>query len=187
MIMAASVPIRGTFVLVGTDEMYEFMFNPSTVSDDVGANYASQEVPGVSFPTQSYAGGRARTVSFELFLFERGIRRFRPANAVDTRVIQSTDPRNELDLTDDIKFLQSLTQPQSNYQEGRAFEARAPAVLLLNLGPMYQGWPCVVTQVGSRISKFSPNLEPVEVTVSISLTHKPPFSETRSNYFVRRA
>lgn len=183
----ASIPIRGTFVLVGTDEMYEFMFNPNTVSDSLGANYASQEVPGISFPTHSYAGGRARTVSFELFLFERGIRRFRPANAVDTRVIQSTEPRNELDLTDDIKFLQSLTQPQSNYAEGRAFEARAPAVLLFNLGPMYQGWPCILTGVDLRMNKFSANMEPVEVTVSVSLTHKPSFSETRSNYFMRRA
>lgn len=181
--MTSTIPIRGSFTVVGSGEFQEFMFNPNAITDRMGPNYAAQDVPGISFPTLSYGGGQARTVSFDLFLFESGIRRPRPANAINTKVIRSEEPRNPLDLTDDIKFYQSLTQPQSNYQEGRSFEDKAPPVLLFNFGPMYQGWPCVLDPIDVRVTKFSPNLEPLEATLSIVLRYKPSVGETRANYF----
>lgn len=49
----------------------DFQYNPTTMPYSRGANYASIESPGMSYPLTQYSGGGAREHSFELFYYDR--------------------------------------------------------------------------------------------------------------------
>lgn len=162
------------------------MFNPNTISDSGPTPvYAEQSVPGISFPTTQYAGGGSRRVSFDIYLDgDRGQRRNRPQNRINTALAGVEPERNPKDITDDIKFYQSLCVPLHQHQESASIERQSPALLLLTMGTMYQSFPCILTRAPVTMTKFTKNMEPLMATINLELIHKPSFSETRQNYFV---
>ena len=48
-----------------------FQFNPTSLPYSRGANYASIESPGMSYPLTQYVGGQVREFSFEVFYYDK--------------------------------------------------------------------------------------------------------------------
>ena len=49
----------------------QFQFNPTNIAYDRGANYASIQSPGMSYPLTQYSGGTLREFSFEVFYYDK--------------------------------------------------------------------------------------------------------------------
>lgn len=150
--MPKVTPNRGRFTIVERGTTWVFMFNPAEVSDQKGVNWAEGDVPGASSPVIQFGSGKARIISFELYLDgDRG----KAARGGDS-----------LSIEEDIKFFQSLEYP-SKYDKGPV--AVSPWTVIFTMGPMYQQVPCKLLQCPTRITYWTPKMEPVRATVSISL------------------
>lgn len=150
--MPKVTPIRGRFTIVERGIDKTFMFNPNDVSDTKGVNFGEGDVAGASHPVVQFGGGKARKISFELYLDgDRG---------------QLARGEEKLSIKREIDFYRSLEYP-AKYGEGA--NAVAPYTVLFTMGEMYQQLPCFVEEAKVKINYWTPRMEPVRATISITL------------------
>lgn len=53
------------------NQRFTFQFNPTSVPYGRGANYATIDSPGMSYPLTQYVGGQVREFSFEVFYYDK--------------------------------------------------------------------------------------------------------------------
>jgi len=164
--MPKPTPLRGRFTIVERGTTKVFMFNPAEVGDEKGVNWGEGDVPGASAPVVQFGSGKARIISFELFLDgDRG---------------QVGRGGNSLDISEEINFYRSLEYP-SAYGKGPA--SVAPWIVLFTMGPLYQQLPCLIVKASPKIIYWTPKMEPVRATISISLREELSRSQTSLDVF----
>lgn len=159
-------PIRGRLTVVARGIVKVFMFNPPSVSDSKGPEYGWQSPVGASHPVAQWGAGGKRTISFKLHLDgDRG---------------QLARGGNSLDITEEIRFYQSLTYPLQ-YESG--FAAVNPSKVLFTWGTLYQGVECIVEGANPEITQFTPKGEPIRATISLSLAEVVRRSKTSADIY----
>ncbi len=135
-------PTPGFLVDLETRERLEFQYNPSEITDEKTAHYATVRVPGLSHPKYQFVAGGERRIAFTLHLFKGHIQ-------------------------ERIAWLQSLLYPE----EAETFPKRAPYRVLLMMGDLYPGITCVIRDVRVQyLGLFdSIDLTPQRVEVRLNL------------------
>jgi len=64
---------KGRIKNLETGEIKRFLYNPSDYNENKEIEYEPINAPGSSMPKFEYAGGGARTVSFNLFLYSHDV------------------------------------------------------------------------------------------------------------------
>lgn len=118
-----------------------FLYNPKSFQDTIAVTYNDLKM-GMSYPVMTYGGGDRRTVTFDIYLndyAEKGI----------TKSF--------------IAHLHSYLPPAST--KGYQFRGAKPISFAF-------GWfvkDCWLTEMNTNYTKFSPQLEPIEATVTVTL------------------
>lgn len=161
---APPTPLRGRLTVIATGVVKVFMFNPSSVADSKSPEYGWQSPVGASHPVPQWGAGGKRTISFDLHLDgDRG---------------QLARGGNTLDISDEIRFYQSLLYAQQ-YDNG--FAAVSPSKVLFTMGTLYQGVECVVEKADPKITQFTPRMEPIRATISLTLSETVKRSKTAAD------
>lgn len=125
-----------------------FMYNPSTFSHDLGgADYATLTSPGISYPLFSYVGGKAKNIKFTLYL---NARMMDIGDSAGSAIIQSW-----------ISFLEEYLPQKSR---GRF---KPPPDIEFAFGTFVKR--CKLLEAPVEQLAFTPSLEPIEVSIEISL------------------
>ncbi len=147
---------KGRIVVPGRGITYQFMFNPSKITDTKVTNFGAIELPGASHPVYQFGSGGERLIKFDLYLDgDRGRVGRRDAGAV-------------LDVTDEISLLRSLIYP-SLYGSTGKISTVYPFTVIFTFGTWYNGVLCIVKKADPSPSFFTPKLEIVRATVSMEL------------------
>lgn len=135
-------PIAGYLVDLATNDRLEFQYNPDTITDSKGTDYATIKIPGMSHPRYQYVSGGARQINFRLGLFMR-------------------------DVQKKVSWLQSLQYPTHE----KTMLKNAPHRVLLVVGDLYPGVECIVKQVKvNYFGLFDPaTLLPQQAEVDLAL------------------
>lgn len=126
-----------------TKKTMQFQYNPEEFTDSIGVNFAPLESPGMSYPMFQYIGGKAREVTFELFL-----------DAYE-------DPAR-LKVTKPIAFLNSFLPTADS---GKTFSP--PPTLTFAWGWFVKN--CILVDMQIRYTQFDTHLQPTRATVAITL------------------
>lgn len=126
-----------------TKQSMQFQFNPEMFNDKLGVEYASLDSPGMSYPMFQYLGGKAREVSFELFL-------------------DAYEDKTRMKVRKPIAFLHSFL-PANN--SGKKFSP--PPTLTFAWGWFVK--KCILTDLDINYTMFDAQLNPIRATVQISL------------------
>lgn len=128
-----------------------FIYNPSEFTHEIGVGYSAIESPGISYPYIGYEGGRLHTISFDIYLNGRGLHK--------------GDDEGAEAVMEWIRWLHSFLPPQNN---GKQF--RKPPDLEFAFG-----WFVKITKLANykaRYTMFTPDLRPLEATISVELIVK---------------
>jgi len=118
----------------------EAQYNPSEVTDEKTAGWASQKVPGMSHPRYQFGSGGDRTVTLKLEFYGSGI-------------------------LSDIKSLRSLCYPEN----GGSMLKNGPHKVKILFGPIFTSELWIVDSVKVRqFYKFSPGLDPNRADVDVT-------------------
>jgi len=133
---------KGYLVEAETQEIFEFQYNPSTISDEKSSAYATIKIPGMSHPRYQFISGEARKIQFTLKLFGKNVKK-------------------------NASWLQSLQYPE--YENGVLKKTPHPVIFIL--GDLYPGTTCIVRSVKVIYSKLfdKESLLPLNAEVSITL------------------
>lgn len=120
----------------------EFLYNPTEMTDSRPINYTAVQTCGMSYPVPVYGGGGQRELTFDLYLNDQ--------------------------VKDGItkKFIKRIRKylPKKK-KKGYQFDAPEPVRLTF-------GWLVVegyLSQMDVNYTAFSPKLQPIEATVTITL------------------
>lgn len=160
---------RGRLTVLSTGDSRSFQFNPNEVTDDKGVNWGTLDVPGASHPIYQYGTGGERIISFELYLDgdrgRYGRAEFPPSEYLD------------LSIQSEINFYRSLVYP-SQY-DSQDFAAVYPYMLSLSMGNYFKALPCIIKSPPTvKITYWTPKMDPVRATVSMSLSEVVSRSQT---------
>lgn len=160
--------VRGRFTVPARGASKRFMFNPTTLSDTKGTQFASIQTPGGSHPVQQFSGGKERVISFTLYLDgDRG--RFGRQNA-----------NTDVDVGPDLVFYRSLEYP-GEYTYGD-ITAVYPHIILFSYGYLYNQIPCLLKKADWNITAMTPDLRPMRAEVAIQLSEFPDKSMNYSEF-----
>ena len=130
---------KGYIKNLKTGKLKHFLFNPTSLNRNMGANFNSMSAPGSSYPKFQYINGRESNISIDLFLYG-----------------------NRGEVTDFIKFLETLLPPQKS---GGMFSP--PPTLLFVFGSTVR--KCILETMNENTTLFDRNLNPRIATVSLSM------------------
>jgi hypothetical protein len=138
-------PVKKAYIQnVATRDIMEFQYNPPEFNDKLGVEYAQLDSPGMSAPMFQYIGGKARSVTFELFL-----------DAYE-------DPERMMVRTP-IAFLHSFVPPAD---AGKSFSP--PPTLIFAWGWFVKR--CILNDLDINYTMFDSQLNPIRATVGVTLT-----------------
>lgn len=124
-----------------TGDKLSFMFNPSSLSFSQGATYSEITSPGMSYPLTQYVRGNSHAFELPLYVYDR-------PSGDEIKVWES--------------FLQRLIPPEIN-----SAEYLQPDTVKVVLGTFIKD--CVVENLNTEYTHFTPDLEPDEATFTLSL------------------
>jgi hypothetical protein len=122
-----------TLVNVRTNEVLEVQFNPSEFSKAIGANYARQPVPGLSYEPLQFA--HTRNIVYEMELF------YETANVGYDRAAK---------ILSAIRYLDSMTYPRNT---GGLRTGGPPRALFI--WPGFITMSCVITDIEYTFNRFN--------------------------------
>lgn len=126
----------------------EVLFNPAEYTLTESSSYSSNSGPSSDAPTVMYAGGKAATLSMELFF--------------DTSAVPAVSGKGGTDATDVSKKIQEFAKLV--YIKG---ELHSPPIVRFIWGSLsFKG---VVTELRSTYKKFTKSGMPIQAKVSISI------------------
>lgn len=135
--------------LVGRDKItkatlggVEFVYNPTEFTDEIGIEYTEVKTCGMSYPVPVYSGGTSRNITFDIYLndaIKEGITR---------------------------KFISHLHRYKP-LERKSGYQFKAPPSLIFSFGWFVK--ECRLTNMTINYTKFSPELQPIEATVSVTL------------------
>lgn len=120
----------------------EFLYNPTSFHDSHTVTYNDLKTAGISYPIMTYGGGERRNITFEVYLNDK----------VKPGITKKF-----------IEHLQSYLPPAR--KEGYQFVSPKPITFAF-------GWfvkDCYLTNLEIDYTAFSPDLQPIEATVQITL------------------
>lgn len=126
----------------------EFLYNPNEFTDNIGVEYSDIKAPGMSYPIIGYAGGKTRTIQFTIYL-----------NGRDPR-FKNMDEGAEY-VKQWIAHLHSYIPPAGGTQ------FRSPPRLEFAFGWFVK--ETLLQDMQIRYKAFTPNLQPLEAEVDITL------------------
>lgn len=118
-----------------------FLFNPSAFHDSLPVQYNQIASAGISYPLLSYGGGQQRQVSFSLYL---------------------TDQVQPGITKEFIAHLHSYLPPS-----GKGYQFKAPPTIQFAFGWFVKD--CKLAGMEIDYTAFSPDLQPIEATVQLTL------------------
>jgi len=134
---------QGGLVDVDTGERVMFDFNPDTIQDDKGTEFAEISIPGMSHPRLQFTSGGSRTLSFTVYLHYG----------------------ETVSVPDMIRRLQSWLYPE--YEAGQL--DKAPAKLLLVFGDTWPDELWLLRSCNISRKRFDKNLECILAEAAIEL------------------
>ena len=143
----------------------EAQFNPTALTESLKPNWVKQVIPGHSHPNFQYAATDAQAFQFDLFFdaLELTGGTFKGAGPDD---IGDAPAKLDATVLNARNFLQSLTVPKGNAKD---ITASAPPRCLF-FWPNFISLTCIVQSMDFRHTKFAATGEPLQFTVSITLS-----------------
>jgi hypothetical protein len=141
-----------------TNDIMEFQFNPPEFNDKLGVEFSELSSPGMSAPMFQYIGGKARVVTFELYLNAwTGYRGQVPIGPSPEGVV------SDLYVKAPIRFLHSFLPPAD---AGKTFSP--PPTMTFAWGWFVK--TCILTDLDINYTRFNAQLDPIEAKVNLTLT-----------------
>jgi hypothetical protein len=142
-----------------------FQFNPESVSDNKGVNYADQQGDLCTAPGKVYTGGGARTITFDIKLhgMEQGTNKLLPIgldNGIQTELAKL---RSFLYPMEDAWG--SLSSLFGDEPQGK--RVAAPPTCVFGFGTKIL--ECIVTDITITETQFNSYLAPVRADVKVTL------------------
>lgn len=137
--MGKGARTKGYIKDLDTGTIKKFLYNPSSLVSERGAEYVELSAPGISYPSYQYVGGKVRVIQLDLMLYS-----------------------NSTDIEDYIDFLKGFLP---NEESGRYFER--PPLMLFAFGDRID--KCILESMQEEISLFQDNLTPRVALVRLSL------------------
>jgi hypothetical protein len=167
---------KGFLVDIVTQESLKFQYNPNEITLTRTPNWASTEIPGMSFNQLQWISGGERKFSFKLDFFFDSSDRYSIAKKLD--------------------WIESLTFP--DYSGTTNFK-RGAHPILFNFGELYKNVRCVVTSFEAKpFYMFDPkSLLPLRAEVNLQLSeqhysdsqgfHSVSYREVRNRHFTDKS
>lgn len=119
-----------------------FLYNPSSFQDNTSITYNEIKVPGMTYPIFGYGGGNSRTITFDIYLNDK----------VEAGITQSF-----------ISHLRNFIPPERKV----GYQFKAPKMISFAFGWYVKD--CWLKDININYSAFSPQLDPIEATVTVTL------------------
>ena len=119
-----------------------FLYNPPTLRDSQGMTMNEIATPGISYPILGYGRGNTRTISFDIYL---------------------TDKKQAGITKSFITHLEQFLPPPKK----QGYQFKAPKQITFAYGFLVKD--CWLVQMDVEYTAFSPQLEPIEANVSVTL------------------
>ena len=119
-----------------------FLYNPASFQDSISVNYNEVQTCGMSYPALVYGGGAQRSINFDIYLNDK----------VEPGITRSF-----------ISHLHSYIPPAKK----TGYQFKAPKKIVFSFGWFVK--ECYVQSMEIDYSAFSPQLQPIEATVNITL------------------
>jgi hypothetical protein len=158
---------RGRITNARTTESLEFLYNPTSINEKLGATYVSDDIPGGSDPLLTFASGKAKVVTFSLQLCgESSLRR--RGKQITNDALRGFDPKvTPYDITGEIEFFKQFCYPTDPNVQQRA--NGGPDRLLLSFGRVFQAVPCLLEDLDVDMTEFTPDLDPSRAVLKLTL------------------
>lgn len=119
-----------------------FLYNPAGFQDTIAVTYNDIKVPGMTYPIMTYGGGERRNISFEIYLTDKV----------------------KAGITKDFIAHLNTFLPVA----GKAgYQFAAPRTISFAFGWFVKD--CWLTNMDTQYTAFSPQLDPIEATVTVTL------------------
>lgn len=119
-----------------------FMYNPTAFTDNQGVNWNELTTAGMSYPAYTYGGGKARTITFVIYLNDK----------VQPKITDTFMRRLE-------KYLPTPSK--------KGYLFKAPSTIQFAFGSFVKD--CKLVDMNCEVISFSPALVPIEANVSVTL------------------
>ena len=126
----------------GTFGGKKFLYNPTSFKDNTSINYNEVQTCGMSYPAFVYGGGQSRVLTFEIYLNDQ----------VEKGITRSF-----------ISHLRTFLPPERK----SGYQFKAPKTLVFSFGWFVK--ECRLQSVDIDYTAYSPQLQPIEATATVTL------------------
>lgn len=120
-----------------------FLYNPSSFNDSISVTYNDLKTAGISYPIHVYGGGERRNITFDIYLNDK----------VEPGITRSF-----------MSHLHSFKPPERK----KGYQFHSPKICTFAFGWFVKD--CYLTNMEIQYSAFSPELQPIEATVTVTLS-----------------
>jgi hypothetical protein len=120
----------------------KFLYNPNALNDSISVTYNDLKTAGISYPIMTYGGGERRPITFDIYLNDK----------VEEGITESF-----------IAHLHSFVPPARK----KGYRFKAPRTIRFAFGWFVKD--CYLTNMDISYTAFSPDLRPIEATVTVTL------------------
>lgn len=138
--MGKGARTKGYIKNLTTGTIKKFIYNPTGFETERSVNFVEISSPGSSYPHFQYASGGAKSVSFDLFLYDT----------------QSGETQQY------INFLEGLCP-----KENSTSSFNKPPLVLFAFGSFVE--KCILLSVGIEYTMFDSSLNPTQATAKLKL------------------
>ena len=126
----------------GTFGGKKFLYNPTSFTDTTAITYNEVKTCGMSYPAFVYGGGTARTITFDIYLTDQ----------VEKGITRSF-----------ISHMRTFLPPEKK----KGYQFKAPKTVVFSFGWFVK--ECHLQNMDVNYTAFSPELQPIEATVTVTL------------------
>lgn len=155
--------VQGRITNYRTAHTLEFMLNPEKIIYGKSANQSDDSMPGRADPLIRWASGGVSSISFQLKL-DGYIGNWKRGRPFQNSAVPGTP--HYLSVQGDLDFLESFMFPVDPSIPG---SDGGPDKLVFTFGSQFPGVVCTMDSFSAEVTAYTPKLEPMRATVSLSL------------------